>query len=210
MTLADRVRHLITARHASVNSAARVLGLPQRTLADVVSGKVKNPRADLVKRIAEFHGVTTDWLISGEGELPPLDPDLMHFPVEAAGKWDELIGGLGLSLEAEEIIGGAPYAFGDTIAQLPFVLERDDHEAVAKIRKARYFGYAAWIALVSSLIDLWGKDVVRERLNHPAIVAWFKQHYGREYLKANIWQAVEKEWQFSRQYAEAKKLSRKK
>lgn len=193
-SLANRIKHLIKTHHGgSVNSAARVLGIPQRTLADVAGGKVKNPRADLVKRIAEFHKVTTDWLLTGEGEPPPLNPDMMHFPVEADQKWRDLLRALELPNAAWYALIGVPNRFYETVAQLPFCYYRDDEQANAKIRKARYLGYSAWITLLSSLIELWGRDVVRERLSHPALVAWFKQHHG-DSIDVEVMRAMPEEW----------------
>ena len=70
MTIARRVRLLVDISHrGSVNAAARDSGVPQRTLARIVDGSVVNPRADVLRSLATFYGVTLDWLVQGRGEM---------------------------------------------------------------------------------------------------------------------------------------------
>src|SRR5262245_38467459 len=79
--MAGRVRLLIGYYHGgSVNDAARTLGIPQRTLADIVDGRVSNPRAVTLAAIARGFSVSIDWLVSGAGE----DPDFLAPGVRSA------------------------------------------------------------------------------------------------------------------------------
>src|SRR5437899_2974383 len=68
-----RVRELIDRVHGgSVNAAAKALGIPQSSLAKIVSGAVKNPRVQTLQIIVNHFGGTLDWLATGEGQAPPL------------------------------------------------------------------------------------------------------------------------------------------
>src|SRR4051794_33478520 len=100
--LGGRIGQLIRSRHGAVNSAAKAMGIPQRTLAAIVSGEIKNPRAELVTRVAQFHQVTTDWLLTGKGEGPEQrDP---FRGIEEVLKWDDLVLRLKLPEEAHRAL----------------------------------------------------------------------------------------------------------
>jgi hypothetical protein len=71
-TLAERVGYLVDGWHGgNVSSAARDLGIGQRTLAHIVDGQVTNPRVETVGLIARWYPDTTlEWLVGGYGNPP--------------------------------------------------------------------------------------------------------------------------------------------
>ena len=73
MRLAERTASLVERYHGgSVNLAAKDIGISQPTLARIASGKVPNPRADAIQKIASFYSVSVDWLLGGrEGGPSP-------------------------------------------------------------------------------------------------------------------------------------------
>lgn len=78
-TLAQRLRYLIDHAHnGSVNAAATAIGIPQQTLAQIVSGQVKSPRAGALERIARYFRVPLGWLQDGRGEPPKARPMILR------------------------------------------------------------------------------------------------------------------------------------
>lgn len=98
-SLALRVQRIVDDFHGgSVLAAAKRIGLPPRTLANIVKGLVTNPRVDALRQIAQAHSgfVSLEWLLTGQGQEPPR----MHHgrPISGAGlAWyhqvDELLDG---------------------------------------------------------------------------------------------------------------------
>jgi transcriptional regulator with XRE-family HTH domain len=82
-TIAQRVRGLVDRLHGgSVNAAAREIGIPQRTLARIVEGRVEYPRADALQKLAAWYGTSIEWLLTGKGEPPVVEqewlPDIIR------------------------------------------------------------------------------------------------------------------------------------
>jgi transcriptional regulator with XRE-family HTH domain len=179
-TLAHRVKALVDEWHGgSIRSASGHLGIPNATLHRIVEGKVTNPRADALQKIAQGYRVTLDWLLSGEGESPSINPAEMHFPREAARRWDLLLRSLDLPWEIMHELWGLPNRFGEQIMVLPFDLRREDRSVIGRFKKAREHGYLAWVTFLSAAIEGWGRDHVREQLSRPEMVAWLKAQHDR-------------------------------
>lgn len=75
MSLPDRIRQRIadlgTTAHAV--SMAATEGRSKDLIANIYAGKSRNPRGDTLAKLADQLGVTTDWLLHGDGDaLPPV------------------------------------------------------------------------------------------------------------------------------------------
>lgn len=71
MTMSERVKHLVQKfAQGNVKVVAQRIGVAQATLYRVWSGDVKNPRADMLIKLAAFFGTTADWILLGKGEYP--------------------------------------------------------------------------------------------------------------------------------------------
>jgi transcriptional regulator with XRE-family HTH domain len=73
VSFGTRLRAAIKARGASQRGLAERLAISETRVSEYVHD-VKLPRADMVARIAEALGVTTDALLGGGAELTPLVP----------------------------------------------------------------------------------------------------------------------------------------
>lgn len=59
---------LLRDRGLSVAEFSRQTGIPKSALSEWKTGKYKNPRPDRLRQIAEFFGVSVDYLMTGEAE----------------------------------------------------------------------------------------------------------------------------------------------
>jgi len=106
-------------RHdGSVNAAAKAMGVPQPTLAQLVSGEVTNPRIDTIRRIAQHFRASEAWLISGAGDAPIVLT--RNYPRAAAAllDWDALFDALVLAPADTAVLVDLPRAmlrFGEDI-----------------------------------------------------------------------------------------------
>jgi hypothetical protein len=112
--LREQLRVLIDLEHeGSIRKAAAALEESPRTLAAIVSGQVKHPRADLVERIAKKKDVSVDWLLTGKGKGPEdrteFDPDM---PWAELLEWAALVDSL-----------AEPGPVRDALFRLPFTLQ---------------------------------------------------------------------------------------
>ena len=60
-------RAAVSRRYASVNGAAKLVGISQRTLARIVGGETPCPRLQVLDKLARHFFVDTGWLITGRG-----------------------------------------------------------------------------------------------------------------------------------------------
>ncbi len=68
-TLSTRLRSLVDHGHGgSVNAAAKDIGMPQSSLAKILSGDVESPRGKTLQQIAGFYHCSIGWLMAGEGD----------------------------------------------------------------------------------------------------------------------------------------------
>jgi len=111
LDIAGRVELLVDLFHrGSVNAAAKAMGIPQPTLAQIVRGKVKSPRAHVLQAIAGFYEISVDWILTGQGKGPDLNgqPPELFF---AAREWNAVLAELELpssALHAVEILPLTP------------------------------------------------------------------------------------------------------
>ncbi len=72
--LKDRVAQAIKYSGLSQIEIAEALGVKQKNISDIVRGVVKNPRIELLIRLAEITKVDTHWLLTGKGEMVKPEP----------------------------------------------------------------------------------------------------------------------------------------
>ena len=63
MSLGTRLRKRREELGFSQRELARLVHTRQATISDLERGRLKNPGVDIVRRLAQLLGVTTDWLI---------------------------------------------------------------------------------------------------------------------------------------------------
>src|SRR3954471_7848126 len=93
-TLRDRVRALVDEKRLTVNAAAAAIGIPQPTLAGILSGRTKEPRRSVVSQIAKHFGVDVDWIYDGVGR--GIGDQLGDNWSAASLKWMDMVLGLQL------------------------------------------------------------------------------------------------------------------
>lgn len=104
----DRLRQLIEERGMTPRSVSRALGDNPYLIRDIMSGRSRNPRADTIKRIADYLGVGISDLTDGESTLPgerinpTVTPQFLRVRYKVqAGHW----------LEADEFAASQQYEY---------------------------------------------------------------------------------------------------
>ena len=151
-----------------MNAAAKAMGLPQPTLARIADGRVTNPRARALERIASYFDVSTDWLLSGRGRGPREDPRECRPFAELTG-WRRALQELELSSEARRVYDDLPGATSGAALWLSQADEEPDVEAVfresyAASRAAMALELRAWTTLLGELVARFGRERMRTAL----------------------------------------------
>lgn len=71
MDLGERIRATREARGLKQADVARAIGIQPQSLWRIEAGEVKDPGVSVVGDIAQQLGVTVDFLLRGEEDLPP-------------------------------------------------------------------------------------------------------------------------------------------
>lgn len=176
-SLADRVMSLVRQYHAgSTNAAATAMKIPQQTLAQIVTGVVKNPRVNTLKRIADFYRVSVEWLLTGGGETPP------YYGTGSELGWLDTLDRLGVSPRMFGVMAGVPLtAYSAVRVLICAIEERRGRPLTAAERgvaehaaeRAAHAGYEAWLVGFEPLLELFGPEEIREaiegQLHHFAL-----------------------------------------
>lgn len=124
--------------------------IPQSLLHHLASTQCGSGMASAVARsgqqssFAQAYKASLDWLINGEGDPPVIDPEMMHYPVETARRWEELIGELSLPSEVSHALVVAGNRFGVAISPLPFpILWKMENWSSPSASPVK--GFEAWI-----------------------------------------------------------------
>lgn len=77
---AERIDFCLKQRNQSRKALTQDLGLASSTMSSWSASRQAIPRADVVEQIANYFGVSTDWLISGktEGGISDEELELVH------------------------------------------------------------------------------------------------------------------------------------
>jgi hypothetical protein len=166
-TLRRRVSWLVDQfAQGSVRAAAELWGVQRLTLLRLMKGQVRSPRGRVLDQIAESCGTTVDWLRTGKGS-PPTPPGPEAFlSTPWRGRWRKLVEGLDLSDSVAARVVALP-GLMTRIFQV-FVLEGHPLGAPIRgmevVRRAEEFEYRAWVALVTGMIETYGRERVRAKL----------------------------------------------
>lgn len=69
-TLGARLTRLMRLRGVKINDLARKVALSGQGMRDILSGKSRSPKGDIIVRLSREFGVSTDWLLTGKGDDP--------------------------------------------------------------------------------------------------------------------------------------------
>jgi transcriptional regulator with XRE-family HTH domain len=81
-SVGDRVAHLQSLSGLDRAELSRLAGLAPSHVGAIIRGGVKDPASSTMGAIARVTGVSTDWLIRGEGDQPSEDD--VHEAIERA------------------------------------------------------------------------------------------------------------------------------
>jgi len=150
----------------SVRAAAELWEVQRLTLHRLIKGQTRVPRGRVLDQIAEACGTTVEWLRTGKGVAPaPPGPEAFLF-TPWRGRWRNLVEGLGLSEE----ISARVIALPGLMNRVFLVLVREGHppgvpiRGMEVVRRAEEFEYRAWVALLTGLVNTYGRDRVRAKL----------------------------------------------
>ena len=119
----------------------------------------------MLDQIAEACGTTVDWLQVGKGAQPTPPGPEAFLSTPWRGRWRNLVDGLGLSEEVAARLTALP----GLMSRVFHTLVLEGHPVGAPIRgmdavrRAEEFEYRAWVALLTGLVDTYGKDRVRAK-----------------------------------------------
>ena len=87
--LKERVSQVFKYKKLNVNSASRILGIPQRTLNRQVNEEGKVGMELIYAIMNNFSDISSEWLISGEGEMLSSQKDALSL-ADASPYYEEL------------------------------------------------------------------------------------------------------------------------
>jgi hypothetical protein len=165
-TLGRRVKWLVDQfAQGSVRGAAELWGVQRLTLLRLMSGKTRSPRGKVLDQIAEACGTSVDWLRLGKGSRPTPPAPEAFLSTPWRGRWRNLVDALGLSEEVAARLTALP----GLMSRVFHTLVLEGHPVGAPIRgmdavrRAEEFEYRAWVALLTGLVDTYGKERVRAK-----------------------------------------------
>jgi transcriptional regulator with XRE-family HTH domain len=71
MAIGERIKRELDKKGVSVPEMAGAIKMSTPPLYNIINGRTKRPRIETVKRIADYLGVTTEYLLYGEATTPP-------------------------------------------------------------------------------------------------------------------------------------------
>lgn len=167
-TLGRRVEWLVGQFvQGSVRAAAELWGVQRLTLLRLMKGQTRSPRGKVLHQIAEACGTTVDWLQTGKGTPPELPGPEAFLSTPWRGRWRKLVEGLDLSAEVAARVTALP----GLMNRVFHVLVLQGHPLGAPIRgmeivrRAEEFEYRAWVALLTGLVETYGRERVRAKLD---------------------------------------------
>ena len=166
-TMGGRINWLVDEfAQGSVRGAAELWEIQRLTLQRLIKGQVRRPRGRVLDQIADACGTTVDWLRTGKG-TPPTPPSPEAFlKTPWRGRWRKLVEGLELSEEVTARVTALP----GLMNRVFYVMVLEGHPVGAPIRgmdavrRAEEFEYRAWVALLTGLVETYGRDRVRAKL----------------------------------------------
>ena len=180
-TLGERVKQLVDLHnHGSAYEAAKDLGVTQPTIARLISGVVSQPRAGLIRRIAEYYRVSVDWLLTGQGSGPQTDSRGVGRDLNGPRlRWEGLLDRLTLPPDVREPLSFLPEAPVRAVITIAADKKPFRSEAVARATsEAARMQSESWYLLFSHLADYLGVEEFRNRLSKFRAIIPFAFSYG--------------------------------
>jgi transcriptional regulator with XRE-family HTH domain len=169
-TVADRIRYLIEDyAQGTVNQAAVGMGIPQATLVGIVGtrGKpplVKHPKAEVLRRIAEYYEIPLDWLVRGEGATPESEGEFAE-----GFRWRSTVRQLGLGPRASLVLWNLPNSTAEVAENLKSALSPRENKAqgerwtwTPELQTVYRLEMAVWVRLFRELIRRFGPELIRD------------------------------------------------
>jgi repressor LexA len=69
MSLSERVARSLDLSKLSQVDVSRLIGVPQQSISNILRGVVKNPKIEVLIKLAEICKVDLKWLMTGKGEM---------------------------------------------------------------------------------------------------------------------------------------------
>jgi transcriptional regulator with XRE-family HTH domain len=163
-SLSLRVRALVDKVHGGkVNAAATDIGIAQSTLAQIVSGEVKNPRANALAAIAGHYGASLDWLMAGAGARPEI-LDKQSDGMRAMLKWRGIVRSMDLPEDVAALTRELPHAMYKWIELLPGLIPPDRRDGSAWVPLDEAIGHicTACSVFFAGSIEAQGTGQVRD------------------------------------------------
>ena len=170
--IGHQVRWLVDLYHSgNIRGAARELGIPHTTLFQIMNGD-RQPRLDLVRKLASYYRVSADWLLMGQGEGPAETLtagwlawrdllDTLALTPPALSGWTLLPAGGVTSLHNALTRSGAPSAEKNTLRK------KLDHAYLTAMDDS----CRTWHRYISELESVFGRDVLRRYMEHASVFA---------------------------------------
>jgi len=164
-TPADRIRALVDRVHGgSVNAAAIDIGMPQSSLAKILSGDVESPRGTTLQTIARFYEAKVGWLLAGEGTAPSVLTTVVpeSVPDREYLRWRLMVHALHPSPRLRIALCLLPDAIYDASTRDPDPAVQGStkvrNRLTATFRESQRLEYAAWIQWLSLYRALHGTE----------------------------------------------------
>ncbi|MGI6243787.1 MAG: XRE family transcriptional regulator [Prevotella sp.] len=120
----QRIRQIIEKGNLSVNAFAKKIGVPQRTLANMLSRGTEPSAKTINAVIATFPNLNKDWLLTGTGPMIITEDT----PVDENGKPVETRPRLPMTVVAGGLIGFADSAMLSDCEQVPIIRAFPDYD----------------------------------------------------------------------------------
>lgn len=190
--LRNRVQGLVDQHFGgSEKRAGKAWGVNQSTVNRFLSGKTSRPGVDFAQKIGRYHKVGLGWLIEGEGNAPALPEG----PREEGDAWRRLVRSLALSSKTERAVLILPLttnrAFGDLtyMRGLRSLLAEGSYNIAPAVARGAWhaarYEHLAWIHLLEGMLEAYGKDAVRSKLE----AEWLALALGYQGLALNLYGA---------------------
>lgn len=154
-----------------VSKAASAWGVHQPTVHRWLAGEAKSPRAYGLLPIAEYHGTSMEWLLTGEGPNP-LDRD--PYPMVEYHDWDEQVRRLELPPDVARAVLALPsttlhaHSILCRWGSARFTMDSEESPGEKQGWKALWLAQAqelaVWAQFLESLVRAFGRDRVRDKL----------------------------------------------
>ncbi len=178
-SLASRVAGLIRQHFdGSVSAGAQAYGVPQPTLFRIVGGKSESPRVGTLRRIADYHRTTIDWLLKGEGADPG---EASAYPLREWQEFDAVLRSLDLPDAVYQRAIRLPGEIGTAFDYLCTAgLDSNWVPRRGKLKVAAWEGawkakallLKAWTTFLRGLVSGYGKAAVGTKLaSEPDLLA---------------------------------------